>query len=265
MTFPLPSSAQSSIASGSDNSPASRSGRPQQSVWGVPPQGPAPRRGLTQLATSNLDQGQNSNLGLNSRRAGAASSPGPQSSVTSPSTTTFSSVLTSSNRLHPGRQNSSNPSNPSSASPFTPIQAGSQQQSSYQSGPSRSSPKPRTVTPNLSYYLASSTATNTSQGGGGGSGGGGGAATTRSAGFSPSLSGTNIASPTNFSFDRSAIQSSGSGSSGSGQSSLSKISTAQVLLLLDSISEKEGKAKWDSKAEQIRKVSRLIASSTNLH
>lgn len=254
MTFPLPNSAQSSIASSSDNSSVSRSGRSQSSVWGAPPQAPAPRRGLAPLATSNLDTGPASNFGLNSRRVGAASSPGPQNPVTSPLATTFSSVLTSSGRLYPGRQNSSNPSNPSSASPFTPLQAGSQQQP--QSGPNRSSPRPRTVTPNSSYYLASSAGTTTSQGGGGGSGGGGGAGTTRSAGFSPSLSGTNIASPTNFVFDRSAIPNSGS-VSGGGQSSLSKISTAQVLLLLDSISEKEGKAKWDSKAEQIRKVSFL--------
>lgn len=254
MTFPFPNSAQSSIAPSSDNSSTLRSGRAQQSVWGAPPQAPAPRRGLAPLATSNLDSGPSSSFGLNSRRAGAASSPGPHNSATSPLATTFSSILTSSSRLYPGRHNSSNPSNPSSASPFTPLQAGSQQQPSQQSGVHRSSPRPRTVTPNSSYYLASSVATNTSQGGGGGSGGGGGAGTTRSAGFSPSLSGANIASPTSFSFDRSQIQSSVSGS-GSGQSSLSKISTAQVLLLLDTISEKEGKAKWDSKAEQIRKVS----------
>ena len=48
-----------------------------------------------------------------------------------------------------------------------------------------------------------------------------------------------------------------SASSGSGQSSLTKISVAQVLLLLDTISEKQGKAKWDIKAEQIKKVHAL--------
>jgi CCR4-NOT transcription complex subunit 1 len=41
---------------------------------------------------------------------------------------------------------------------------------------------------------------------------------------------------------------------GGGQSSVSKISVTQVLLLLDSFSDKDGKAKWESKADQIRKV-----------
>jgi CCR4-NOT transcription complex subunit 1 len=35
---------------------------------------------------------------------------------------------------------------------------------------------------------------------------------------------------------------------------LTKISVAQVLLLLDTITEKQGKAKWEVKAEQIKKV-----------
>lgn len=39
-----------------------------------------------------------------------------------------------------------------------------------------------------------------------------------------------------------------------GPSSLSKISATQILLLLDTISEREGKAKWDSKAEKIQKL-----------
>jgi CCR4-NOT transcription complex subunit 1 len=41
----------------------------------------------------------------------------------------------------------------------------------------------------------------------------------------------------------------------SGQSSLAKISIAQVYLLLDSITDKEGKEKWETKAAQIHKVS----------
>lgn len=37
--------------------------------------------------------------------------------------------------------------------------------------------------------------------------------------------------------------------------SVSKIVVTQVFLLLGSITEKEGKAKWDSQADAIRKVS----------
>ncbi|OAP63421.1 hypothetical protein AYL99_02648 [Fonsecaea erecta] len=40
----------------------------------------------------------------------------------------------------------------------------------------------------------------------------------------------------------------------SGPSSLSKISATQILLLLDTISEREGKAKWDSKREKIQRL-----------
>ncbi|KAL9112110.1 MAG: hypothetical protein Q9227_003487 [Pyrenula ochraceoflavens] len=250
MTFPPPQPAQSSIASSSDSRPPSRSSRAQQAVWGPPLQQSRPQRGLAPLATSNLTSNTLTNFGSNPRRAGAASSPDPQATVTSPLASSFSSVLSSAARLN-GNRNSSN----SSASPFTPIQTGSQQQASLQSGPNRSSPRPPSVTPSSAYHLASSTASATSQGGGGGSGGGGGGAATARGGFSPSLSSTNVSSPTNFSFDRSAIQGPASAIGSGGQSSLSKISTAQVLLLLDSISEKEGKAKWDSKAEQIRKVS----------
>lgn len=56
-------------------------------------------------------------------------------------------------------------------------------------------------------------------------------------------------SPTGFAPDKpgSSISSS--------QSSLAKISIAQVYLLLDSITDKEGKEKWETKAAQIHKVS----------
>lgn len=39
-----------------------------------------------------------------------------------------------------------------------------------------------------------------------------------------------------------------------GPSSLSKISATQILLLLDTISEREGKAKWDAKADKIKRL-----------
>src|ERR1700744_5584878 len=40
----------------------------------------------------------------------------------------------------------------------------------------------------------------------------------------------------------------------SGPSSLSKISATQILLLLDSISEREGKQKWEAKREKIQRL-----------
>jgi CCR4-NOT transcription complex subunit 1 len=244
-TLPLP---QSSIASGSENSSASRAARVQPTAWGSSSQQPPSRRGLAPLST-NLTS--NSAPGSSFRRATASSSPGPQNQPASPLGTTFSSVLTSSNRLGSSR----NPSSGSSASsPWNLFQAGAQQPSSSQPGQSITSPRPRNIPP--SSHLASNTApTNSPQGGGGGSSGGGGTSSSRGGGtFSPPLSGTNISSPTGFSSDKPVNLGSGTGSSATGQSSLSKISVAQVLLLLDSISEKEGKVKWESKADQIRKV-----------
>jgi CCR4-NOT transcription complex subunit 1 len=242
--FPSP---QSSIASGSENSSASRAARAQPTAWGLTSQQPPSRRGLAPLST-NLSS--NSAPGASLRRSTASSSPGPQNQPISPLGTTFSSVLTSSNRLGGSR----NPSSGSSASsPWNLFQAGSQQPSSSQPGQPLTSPRPRTLPP--SSHLASNTASiNTSQGGGGGSGGGGGTSSSRGGGtFSPPLPGT-INSPTGFSSEKPGNLGPGSGSSATGQSSLSKISVAQVLLLLDSISEKEGKVKWESKADQIRKV-----------
>jgi CCR4-NOT transcription complex subunit 1 len=91
-------------------------------------------------------------------------------------------------------------------------------------------------------------------GGGGSGGGGGGTGSSRGVAFSPLLSGTTINSPTGFAPDKPGSATSGSGINSS-QSSLTKISIAQVFLLLDSITEKEGKEKWETKAAQIHKVS----------
>ena len=244
-------SPQSSIASGSENSSASRAARVQPTAWGLSSQQPTSRRGLAPLST-NLTS--NTAQGSSFRRATASSSPAPQIPPASPLGTTFSSVLTSSTRLVASR----NPSSASSASsPWSLFQAGAQQPNSSQPGQSITSPRPRTLPP--SSHLASNTGqTNSPQGGGRGgtTSGGGGTSSSRGGGtFSPPPSGTSISSPTGFSSDKPTNLGSGTGSSATGQSSLSKISVAQVLLLLDSISEKEGKAKWESKADQIRKVS----------
>ena len=244
-SFPSP---QSLTASGSENTSASRAARAQPTAWGLSSQQPPSRRGLAPLST-NLTS--NSAPGPPFRRATTSSSPGFPNQPTSPLNTTFSSVLTSSSRLNGSR----NPSSGSStSSPWSLFQAGSQQLSS-QPGQSLTSPRARTLPP--SSQLASNTASgNSSLGGGGGSGGGCGPSTSRGGGtFSPPLSGTNVrSSPTGFASEKSTNLGPGSGSSSSGQSSLSKISVAQVLLLLDSISEKEGKVKWECKADQIRKV-----------
>jgi CCR4-NOT transcription complex subunit 1 len=243
----FPPNPPSSTASGSDNYSSARSGRPQQSVWGRPPSQAGTRQGLALLATSDLSSG----AAFGARRSVASNSPGPYSSTTSPLTSTFSSVLSSSSRLAGSRHLSSTSS---TGSPLTLFQAGAQQQPSFPSGQSVTSPRSRTVTPlsQLASTASSQSAAQAGVGAAGFSSAGGGA--TRSGTYSPSLSGTNIGSPTAYSFDRPTTQPSGSSSAAGGQSSLSKISVAQVLLLLDSISEKEGKAKWESKADQIRKV-----------
>ncbi|KAJ5918931.1 CCR4-Not complex component N.t1.c1 C-terminal [Penicillium verhagenii] len=104
----------------------------------------------------------------------------------------------------------------------------------------------RSHTPSAGSYFASATGSVT---GAGGSGGGGGPGSSRGVAFSPLSSGTTVNSPTGFASDKP-----GSAAAHSSQSSLTKISIAQVFLLLDSITEKEGKEKWETKAAQIHKL-----------
>lgn len=230
MTFPSPHpAAQNSIASSTSQNSGSRAGRAQQSPWGLPPPAPGARRVPGPLSTD-----------LSSSPI-IPSGP-PSSNITSPSsfTSTFPSVINSSTR-HNGRNSYTAP--PTSL--FAP-QTGSQQPN-----PSQIlSPRSRAITPSSSTNLASSAAASTTaaQGGGGSSGGG----SSRTQAFSPSLPHQNLGSPTNNSFDRSAFNLPNSASTNSG---VSKIVATQVFLLLGSITEKEGKAKWDSQAEAIRKVS----------
>lgn len=141
------------------------------------------------------------------------------------------------------------------ALPFATFQAGAKQSPSVPAGPSFTSPRSGTVTP-LSYQANTASASHFLQGGLGAGGGAGLNTGGKSGTYSPSLSGTNIGPPTTASFER-TFSLPGSANSSSGQSSLTKISVAQVLLLLDTISEKQGKAKWETKAEQIKKVVRL--------
>lgn len=250
MTFPPPPpSSQSSIASGTDKSSSSRPTRAQQSVWGSSSASQSSlRRGLTPLATNNLSS-PSSTPSNTSREIPPSSSPGPGASTSSPLTSSFSAVLSSARGL-PGGRNAPSPA--STSSPFASIQPGSQlhqQHQHQQSGQSVSSPKFRAHTPSSGSHLASTAAV----AGGGIGGGGGGTGSSRGVVFSP-LSGTTVNSPTGFPSDKPGSSASGAAAHAS-QSSLTKISIAQVFLLLDSITEKEGKEKWETKAAQIHKVS----------
>ncbi|KAI4195486.1 MAG: hypothetical protein LQ346_003411 [Caloplaca aetnensis] len=236
MTFPPPHpAAQNSIASGSTKSSGVRQLRSQQSAWGLPPPGTAARRGLTPLSTD-----------LGSTSLESSSQPPAATASSSPFTPTFSSILTSSGRSNSYRA-------PFSASPsasYPPLQSGSQQA---QAAPSLLSPRSRAITPSSNSHLPSSAAASStaSQAGGGSSGGGGGGLRTQT--FSPSLPQQNLNSPTSNTFDRLAV--SGQTSSNlTGSSSVSKIVVTQVFILLGSITEKEGRTKWESQAEAIRKL-----------
>ncbi|KAL3430741.1 CCR4-Not complex component, Not1-domain-containing protein [Aspergillus tetrazonus] len=238
MTFPPPPpSSQSSIASGTDKSSSTRPTRSQQSPWGPPVSQSSVRRGLTPLAT-NL-----SNPSVSARGQPQTNSPGPGVSTSSPLTSSFSAVLSSSRGHSLGR---GVPSPASTPGPFASYQSGLQQPQSLPSQ-SLSSPKIRAHTPSSGSHLAS--AAGSVAGGGGSGGGGGGTGSSRGATFSPLLSGTTVNSPTGFPSDKP-----GSAAAHGSQSSLAKISIAQVFLLLDSITEKEGREKWETKAAQIHKL-----------
>ncbi|KAL3469528.1 CCR4-Not complex component, Not1-domain-containing protein [Aspergillus californicus] len=237
MTFPPPPpSSQSSIASGTDKSSSTRPARPQQSPWGLPVSQSSVRRGLTPLAT-NLSSA--SNPSASARGPPLSNSPGPGGSTSSPLTSSFSAILSSSRGFPVGR---GVPSPASTPGPFATYQPGSQHQQP--SGQSVSSPKFRAHTPSSGSHLAS--AAGPVAGGGGSGGGGGGTGSSRAATFSPLLSGPTVNSPTGIP--------PGSAAAHASQSSLAKISIAQVFLLLDSITEKEGREKWETKAAQIHKL-----------
>lgn len=249
MSFPpLHPASQNPVTSSDPKSPAG-SVRLRPAAWGLSaqPSGPG-RRGLTPLSTNVSAPALDPTA---ARRPGSASSSSVNTVAASPFTSTFSSVLNSTSRL----SNSRNPSSASpSSSPYASGQPGSQQLHSSQL---LSSPRSRATTPFSTSNLASSAAASStaSQGGGGGGGSGGGGASSRPATFSPSLSQHSLTSPTSTTFDRNPFSLSTPASNISSQSSVSKITVTQVFLLLGSITEKEGKAKWDSQAEAIRKVS----------
>ncbi|MCJ1307479.1 hypothetical protein MMC25_001125, partial [Agyrium rufum] len=217
--------------------------RNRQSPWGLPQQSSA-SRGLTPLATNLGPASTDSTV----RRPGASFSPVNTLQSASASTPSFSSVLNSSGR---GILNRNHPSSTTTSSPYSANQPGSQQSLP---GSGLASPRSQANTPSSNHTFASSAATSTaaSQVGGGGSSGGGGGS--RPATFSPSFSQPSLASPTATSFDRAAFAPAHSSPSSTSQSSVSKIVVTQVFILLGSITEKEGKQKWESQAEAIRKL-----------
>ena len=235
---PPPSGTQNSSISSQNQNSGVRPVRGQQSAWGPPAPGASSRRGLTPLATTLTS------TSTDSTRTKTTSSP-------SPFTSTFSSILNSSPHSENTRTNHSS----SFSSPFPSLQSGSQQG---QAGQLLLSQGARAITPSSNPHPVPSAAASTTAfqvSGGGGSTGGGSSG--RSQTFSPPLSQNSLTSPTANSFDRSAFSGSAASPAAAGQSSVSKIVATQIFLLLGSITEKEGKVKWESQAEAIRKVWRI--------
>lgn len=244
MSFDNPSSFaqwQSSIASSSDKQPVPRQSKPVQSPWGQFSSTSSIKRGLTPLATSNLA----STSTPGTRKDQALSESDLYNSSISPSSGNFPPLLASSARLSSRR--GTPPGSSHSNSPVNSLQTGAHQVQAYQTR-SVTSPRSRTLTPQSAVTGAAGPFWQS------GLGAGGGGVYSRTGAYSPSLTGPGVGSPTAAAFDRPPSISSTVGSNATGPSSLSKISATQILLLLDTISEREGKAKWDSKAEKIRKL-----------
>lgn len=228
MTFrPSHPAAKDSIAPNEDQSSGLQPVRAQQSAWGLP----APRRGPAPLSTTL-----NSSLDTSSSVRNSSSS--------SPFTSNFPPILSPTAQDQSSRNaTSSFPSR----SAFPSLQSGSRQG---QPGHLTLSTQARAITPSSNSQSASSAAASatTSQAGGGGSAGGGGGF--RNQTFSPPP----LTSPVNTNFDRSTYGGRTSSSNSASQSSVSKIVDTQIFILLGSITEKEGKAKWETQAKNIRQV-----------
>lgn len=231
----------------SSESKFSVSGRPRQPAWGLPAQ-PGSRRGLASLNT-NLTASSS-----NSRLANIASPP-----VGTGSAFAWGSSGTALNNRSGSARHT--PSASSSTSNFASL-IGAQQLGG--SSQLLSSPRSRTTTPfsNQSASSAAEGRTAASSGGGAGGIGSGGGQPSRSGYASPAGNSTHgLTSPTNIGFERGNFGT--STPSGSGGSSLSKITVTQVFILLGSITDKEGKGKWETQAEAIRKVRMRLAEPTS--
>jgi hypothetical protein len=249
MSYDKPSSSghwHSSSARSSDKQFKADSASTAHNVWAQLPRVSGSYSSLSPLATSNLP------LPAATADARRQSPRGDNEAFTSPSVTSFPPLsAASTSRLNSSRRPT--PPTPSQTrSPIHNIQAGAFHSTSAFANRSTNSPRSRAISPQQS----SGSASYSYQGPGAAGGGGGLSAGIRSGAYSPSLSGPGVSSPTGYHFERSASVSSNPSSAVGAQSSFSKISATQVVLLVDTITEKKGLAEWDSKAEKIRKVCR---------
>ena len=247
MTFtpPLPPS-QNTVPTTNTRRPSVQLLRTQQSAWGLPNTTSSAGRGLTPLSTD-----------LGSSAVDTASRASRSTPSASPFAQSFSSVVNPLSSLSQPR-NISTLASPS-ISGFPPLQAGSLH--AHDNTPLLS-PRSRAITP-ASQSGSGSTAAAAAiqlQGGGGNSAGGG---LSRSQTFSPAGPSQNVTSPTSATFERSPHIGSSTVSSSVGSSSVTKIVITQLFILLGSITEKEGKVKWDSQAEAIRKVKHVLPETCN--
>lgn len=228
MTFrPSHPAAKDSNASNEDQSSGLRPVRGQQSAWGLP----APRQGLTPLSTT-LNSALDSPLSVRNSSSPSSFTSGfppivnPHAQVESPRSANLSF---------------------SSRSSFPSLQSGSRQGHPSQLSLASQS---RAITPSSNPQSASSAAASAtaSQAGGGGSAGSGGSS--RNQTFSPPP----LTSPISNNFDRSTYSGRNPSSNSASQSSVSKIVDTQIFILLGSITEKEGKAKWEAQAKNLRQV-----------
>jgi hypothetical protein len=247
MSFDKPSSSahwHSLSARTPDRQDKPESSSPAQPVWGQLPRVLNAQGSVTPLAISNLSF--------------AAGSTETRRYQQSSDTTTHASSIANFPPLGANttaRFSSSRRSTPptpfQSSNPIQNLQAGAIQHSSSLNNRPFSSPRSRTISP---LQSAGGSASFTHQGPGAAGGGGGFTSRPRSGAYSPSLTGSGVGSPTAPKYERSSSVSSNPGSATSAQSSFSKISATQIVLLVDTITEKKGKAEFESKVEKINKV-----------
>lgn len=224
---PLDQPGTGSLASGAPP-PRAKS----QSAWGPPSQPQGLRRGLPPISTASTSASARPNSSLSPSRGGF-----------SPVNSGYQLLPSGSGKQLLNRT----PSISSTTPPFSLLQPGVQQAQSAQVLPSSRSRN--ALSASSSQVASTATALPSSSQGGGGGGNGGGGGSLRLARASPSLSQSSVGSPSTTSNPASA-------SSVVQLGSLSKVVIAQVFLLLSTIKEDGDKAKWESQADQIRRVGR---------
>lgn len=247
MSYDKPSSSghwQSSSSRSSDKHNKANSASSAQNVWAQLPRVSGSYSSLSPLATSDLPPfAGTTHARRHSPQVDSEAHTSPSSINFPPLSAASTTRLTSSRRPTP-------PTPSQTRSPISSIQAGANHISSSFASRSIISPRSRTISPQQS----AGNAFYTNQGPGAAGGGGGFSAGPRSGAYSPALSVTGVNSPTGYKIERSSSVSSNPGSTVSAQSSFAKISATQVVLLVDTITEKKGLVEWESKATKIRKV-----------